>query len=314
MEVCKMEKNELVKYQNDMNKLSFKNFNNMDMNIFMALCTQVKEQGTKEIKLSFSQIKELAHYEKKSSIEEFKTVLKRMNRKLMSVNCEVITAEEDTMFVLFPTFTIKTKEELLVIAVNEKFIWLLNEMKSYTIFELTEFVNLNSKYAKHLYRILKQWRTTGAYIFHDLNEFRELMDIPIKYSNKYMMDECVNVAVKEIQNLEKSFKDFTCTPVYARKRGKPLEGLEFTWTAEQPPKAEPTELELEGQEKFTDVNSFEEYISHYTGKDKPSAVALKIAKDIEKGNKPPKKSKNKFNNFQQRNDYDFDEIERLFVN
>ena len=312
MEVCKMEKNELVKYQNDMNKLSFKNFNNMDMNIFMALCTQVKEQGTKEIKLSFSQIKELAHYEKKSSIEEFKTVLKRMNRKLMSVNCEVITAEEDTMFVLFPTFTIKTKEELLVIAVNEKFIWLLNEMKSYTIFELTEFVNLNSKYAKHLYRILKQWRTTGKYVFHNLDEFRELMDIPVKYSNKSMVRDCVNVAVEEIQKLNNSFKDFQCEPIYAKKRGKPLEGLEFTWTAEEVPKATAqAELELKGQEKFTDVQSFDEYLKAYKGADKPSSVALKIAKDIEKGNK--KKSgtakKNAFNSFENQNNYDFDTLE-----
>ena len=86
-------------------------------------------------------------------------------------------------------------------------------------------------------------------------------------------------------------------------------------TAEEVPKATAsTELELEGQEKFTDAQSFDEYLKAYKGADKPSAVALKIAKDIEKGNKAPKKSKNRFNNYQQRNDYDFDEIERLFVN
>ena len=306
---------ELVKYQNSMNKLSFKNFTQTDMDLFMALCTQVKEQGVKEIKLSFAKIKELTRYdEKKKGIDEFIKDLERMNEHLISVNCKIITDSKIIMFVLFPTFEINKTEETLTVAVNEKFTWLLNEVKNYTIFELAEFVNLNSKYAKHLYRILKQWRTVGKYVFHDLDEFRELMDIPVKYSNKSMVRDCVNVAVEEIQKLNNSFKDFQCEPIYGKKRGKPLEGLEFTWTPEErPKKAEPTE-ELEGQEKFTDAQSFDEYLKAYKGADKPSAVALKIAKDIEKGNKAPKKPKNSFCNFKQ-NEYDFEQLEKeLFVN
>lgn len=308
--------NDIVKYQNDMNRLKFNGFTRTDMNIFMSLCLKVKEQGTKEIILTFSELKKMIHYEKKNNVKEFMADLKQMNKKLMNVNCEIITDDEDIMFVLFPTFTIKRNEEMLIIAVNEKFVWLLNEMKNYTAFELEEFINLNSKYSKNLYRLLKQWRTLGKYTFYDLQEFRELMDIPQKYTNKYMMNECVAVAVKEIQKLEKSFENLECTPIYAPKRGKPLEKLQFTWTPEKIPQPT-TQEQLQGQENFTDVQTFDEYMKAYQGEDKPSAVAIKIAQDIEKGKKkkladPKEQKKNSFNNFHQRT-YNNEELEDLLL-
>jgi len=309
--------NDIVKYQNDMNKLRFNGFTRTDMNIFMSLCLQVKEQRTKEIIMTFSEIKKMIHYEKKNNITEFIADLKQMNKKLMNVNCEIITDDEETMFVLFPTFTIKRNEEILIIAVNEKFVWLLNEMKNYTAFELEEFVSLKSKYAKNLYRLLKQWRTTGKYTFYDLQEFRELMDVPKSYTNRQLMQDCVNVAVEEIQKLDNSFKNFKCKPDYANKRGKPLEKLIFTWKPETvPEKNLPEEKQnpeqLQGQESFADVQTFNEYVKAYTGEDKPSAVAIKIAQDIEAGNKKKKAKpkKNSFNNFHQR-EYTKEEMEDL---
>lgn len=308
-----MDKNEIVKYQNDMNKLSFKGFSQIDMNIFIVLCSKVKEKNTTEVVLEFSEIKRLAHYEKKNSTAEFIADLKRMNRHLMSVNCEIITESEIIMFVLFPTFKIDRNSETLTVAVNKEFTWLLNEIKSYTVFELSEFVELNSKYAKNLYRLLKQWRTQGQYIFYDLEEFRELMDVPKAYSNKYMMSECVAVAVKEISKLDTSFQNFKCEPIYARKRGKPLSALKFTWDAEKPLKSQNTSSQEEILDEQQQSQNFDEYIKAYNGSDKPSAVTLKIAKDIEKGRKQPDKNKNKFMNFSQR-EYDYDELEKELLN
>lgn len=302
---------EIVKYQNNMNRLKFKGFTQTDMNLFMGICSQMKEKNTKKIVLSFSQIKDLVRYdEKKKGVDEFISDLKRMNEHLMSVNCEIITDSEISMFILFPTFKINLSNETLTVAVNEEFTWLLNEMRNYTAFELEEFINLNGKYAKILYRLLKQWKTQGQYIFHNLEEFRELMDIPITYSNKLMIQKCVNVAVEEIGKLDKSFQDFKCEPIYARKRGKPLDKLMFTW---KPEKAVQTqENQLKGQETFTDVQSFDEYMKGYQGEDKPSPVAIKIAQDIEKGRKKATPKKNSFNDFQQRS-YDYDELEKMLL-
>lgn len=226
--------NEIVKYQNDMNKLNFKGFTQTDMNMFMALVAQMKEKDVQEVKMSFSDIKSLIRYdEKKKGKEDFITDLEQMNRHLMSVNCKIITGSKRIMFVLFPTFKIDDAEETLTVAVNSEFKWLLNEMKNYTTFELTEFIDLKSKYAKNLYRLLKQWRANGQYIFNDLEQFRTLMDVPKAYTNRQLMQDCVSVAVEEISGLNGSFKDFKCEPIYARKRGKPLDKLMFTWQAEK---------------------------------------------------------------------------------
>ena len=309
--------NELVKYNNQMNKVLLTGFNKCHMDLFMAICSKAKNHGTNEIIIKTADLKEITQFErggKRGFFEE----LDAMTDQLQRINGKIVDRtpgqRKFVKFTIFPTFEYSESEEELTVKVNEKFAWLLNEFENYTVFELTEFVNLNSKYAKHLYRILKQWRTTGKYIFHNLDEFRELMDVPKAYTNRQLMQDCVAIAVAEIQKLNNSFKDFQCEPIYGKKRGKPLEGLEFTWTPEErPKKAEPTE-ELEGQEKFTDAQSFDEYLKAYKGADKPSAVALKIAKDIEKGNKAPKKPKNSFCNFKQ-NEYDFEQLEKeLFVN
>ena len=297
--------NELVKYQNDMNQLSFKGFTQTSMNMFMALCSKVKDRGTKDLVLDFGYIKKISRYdEKKLTKEDFVKDLTKMNEQLMSVNCKIITENKIIMFVLFPTFVIDEEKETLTVAVNEKFEWLLNDMSRYTIFELEEYVDLKSKYAKNLYRLMKQWRCDGEFTFHNIENFRELMDVPTTYTNKYMMERCVNVAIEEISKLDKSFNGFKCTPEYWRKRGKPLKSLTFTWEPdERVKKADQAEGQDEEQESFSNPETFEEYVAKYKGADKPSSVALKIAKDIEKGNKKKQSEgkKNGFNNFTPRN-------------
>lgn len=124
-----------------------------------------------------------------------------------------------------------------------------------------------------------------------------------------MIEKCVNIAVDEINKLDKSFQNFKCTPEYARKRGKPLEKLIFTWDTTAIPPTVPTAE----QTSFSDQQTFEEYIKDYQGDDKPTPLDLKIAKDIQKNrhNKESKKAKkNAFNNFDQR-DYDNETLEKL---
>lgn len=302
---------EIVKYKNEINTLKFKGFTKTDMNLFIALCAKMKDCETNEITFEFDYLKQITSYTS-TDTKDFISDLDRMNDKLSKITARFETDDEIVRFTLFPVFVINKKNLTLTVSVNPKFAYLLNNViTSFTIFDLQEFIRLDSKYSKNLYRILKQWRTQGQYIFHNLEEFRELMDIPTKYTNKYMMNECVAVAVEEIQKLDKSFQDFECTPIYARKRGKPLEKLMFTWKAET---TKQQENQLQGQASFTDIQTFDEYMKGYQGADKPTPVELKIAKDIVKGKKKKAEEPktNKFNNFNQRN-YDFDEFEKVLL-
>ena len=223
--------NETVKYNNDMNLLKFKGFTKIDMNILMVLCSKMKDKDIQEITLSFEQIKELAKFTSTDK-KDFIKALEGMVERLIKVNCKIITENKRIYFVLFPTFIIDEDNETLTIGVNKDFTFLLNDLKAFTIFELAEFVDLNSKYSKNLYRLLKQFRTTGKMIINDVEDFKEKMDCPKSYSKKYFYDDVIKVAIKEL-NEKEVFKDLKVEPKTAKKRGSPVVGYTFTFEAEQ---------------------------------------------------------------------------------
>ena len=262
--------NEIVKYDNYMNALKFKGFTTTDLNMLMALCAKAKESGTQKIFFDFDELKELTAY-KQTSNQKFIDDLERMNKKLMQVTCNLKTATESIMFVLFPTFRTDYENLTLTVSVNTDFSFVLNELtKNFTRFELEEFVHLDSKYAKNLFRMLKQFKTTG-YFKIGLEDFREKLDIPKTYSNKYIMDKVIKPSMDELNS---SFTNLKCEPVYARKRGKPVIGYEF-----------------------------------YFGKE-----VIEVPKEIEKQKKEPvkKAKKNKFTDVHQR-EYDYDELEKKLL-
>lgn len=321
---------EVVKYKNDMNKLNFKGLGKSDMNLFMAICSKVKEQGENVICINFNYLRQISNYTG-HTIDGFISDLKRMSQRIMAVNCEIITNNGGfDIFHLFNRFTANPETQVLTVKVNPDFAWLLNEFTDkYTTFELKEFVGLQSKYAKNLYRLLKQWRGTGQYSFNDINQFRKIMDVPEAYSSKRLMEKVITPAVKEISRLDKSFINFKCEPLYAKRRGKPLTGYKFTWQAEQPlepitkelpadkqtskPQKELTQEEKDKLIKEYGADVTEDYIKRTTQYHCCDYATIRkwIAEDKEK-ERSRKPKKNTFNNIPQ-HDYDFNELEKTLL-
>lgn len=252
--------NELVKYNSEMNTLNFRGFGKVDMNLLMSLCSKLKNKGTDRITISFDKIKELSNYTSTDKTEFIKD-LERMSDRLMQVNSRLLIDGKIAKFVLFPTFIIDPEKETLTVAVNKEFSYILNELEEYTIFELEEFVGLNSKYSKTLYRLLKQYRGKGKYEFHSITGFRELLDVPASYTSRQLMQRCVAPCIEEISALDKSFKDFKCEPKYANKRGKPLDKLIFTWQPERNTFVDWNAGQLEGQSGFSTPEEMDNYMS-----------------------------------------------------
>lgn len=222
------EMNEIVKYDNYMNNLSFKGFTTTDLNFLMFLCNKLRDKDISEITVSFEELRVKTGY-KQTSINKFVNDLERMNKKLMEITCRLKTESKIIMFVLFPTFEIDIENQQLVVSVNPKFKFILNELiKNFTRVELHEFVVLESKYTKNLYRLLKQYRSTGHYEV-DIEKFRNVMDIPESYTNRDVMSKVINISLKELAGY---FQNLKCIPKYARKRGKPVTGYIFTFVPE----------------------------------------------------------------------------------
>lgn len=316
--------NEVVKYDNYMNALKFTRFTTTDFNFLMLLCSKMRDKDVTELTIPFEELREKTGYTR-TSIQKFRIDLERMNEKLMRVTCKLKTETRTLMFVLFPTFDINLENQTLTVSVNEKFKFILNELiKNFTRFDLSEFVKLNSKYSKTLYRLLKQFKSTGR-LEINLDEFKRKMDCPASYSNKYIMDLIIKPVLKELQNY---FQNLKCTVQYEHKRGKPVSGYIFTFTPEQLPKLEPKEFpadessepqkELTQEEKDKLIKEYgadvtEDYIKRTTQYHCCDYDTIKkwIAEDKEK-ERSRKPKKNTFTDIPQR-DYDFDELEKALL-
>ena len=240
--------NEIVKYDNYMNELKLKDFTSTDLDFLITLCAKMRDMDTKEVIFDFSEIKEITNY-KITSKERFVNELERMNRKLMQVTCRLKTQDRIIMFVLFPTFEINLNNNTLIVAVNEKFKFILNELiNGFTRFELAEFIKLDSKYTKNLYRLLKQFRTTGKFVVNDIEDFKEKLDSPKSYKAKDFKRFVLDVAVNELKE-KKCFKNLKVEPKTAKKRGSPVIAYSFTFEAEQIKKNPITDYTIEQHRK-----------------------------------------------------------------
>ena len=80
--------NEIVKYDNYMNKLYFKKFKSVEYDLLMTLCTKLRDKDTNTIILSFAEIKKIIQ-DTKHTNENFIECLKSMNEKLMKITCSL---------------------------------------------------------------------------------------------------------------------------------------------------------------------------------------------------------------------------------
>ena len=70
--------------------------------------------------------------------------------------------------------------------------------KNFTVFELQEFNALASSYSKNMFRLLKQYKSTGFYKV-SIEEFRRLLDIPESYNMS-------KISVKVLDPIEKELR------------------------------------------------------------------------------------------------------------
>jgi len=274
--------NEVVKYENRINTLPLVGFSSVELNLFMLLCAKAKDRGQDLIVLEYGKLKRQLGLEKQTD-KYFHGELYKMADKLSKIHCNFKNENEFVVFNLFSTFTGNLENRTLTVRVNIDFQYLLNELaKNFTLFELQEFVQLESKYSKNLYRLLKQYRRTGTYTV-EANKFRELMDCPKSYANMYFMRDCVGVAVKELSH--GYFEDLKVEPIRAKKRGAPIIAYTFTFQKSK---------QIPGQQRIDDYQE--------PAPETPAPAPKR----------QPKKKENSFNNFPQR-DYDFDELEKRLL-
>ena len=132
-------------------------------------------------------------------------------------------------FVLFYDYTIDKEEKYIEVSIHPKLKHILNEITSdFTKFELEEFTQLKSSYAKNMYRLLKQFKHTG-YFKIKTEDLRERLDIPNSYR---MTDINKRVFTPIINELTPLFLNLRINKIKAKK-GRKIEWIEFNFDKEQ---------------------------------------------------------------------------------
>lgn len=220
--------NEVVKYHNKLNTISMRKWTAEEMNFFFSVIAKVRDKGTKLIKFDSDELKELSGFADKHE-KRWITTMDKVSDKALNLKYSEERGSKKIRMNLFTYFEVDSLERTVEVEVSSKFEYVVNQLEAqFTQYELAEFTEIRSTYAKTMYRLIKQWRTVGKKEFHIL-EFRELLEIPKSYTNGEISRRVLEPIEKELSNY---FLGFKYEIIKSNKRGNPVIGYLFMWKPE----------------------------------------------------------------------------------
>lgn len=223
--------NELVKYHTELNTIPLRKFSPVEMNLFFSIISRMRDKGEQTVRFSFDQLRDLSDY-KATANSRFIDDIYSTYEKILSLRFGNRSANglNRSMFVMFTQFEIvgDTDEPYVDIKIFEKAIPLLNGLDEWVRYSLKQFNELQSSYSKTMFRLLKQFRTTG-YAYFSKEDFSELLDIPKSYRESDINKNILKPIKEELTPL---FRGLTIKKKYGKGRGKPVIGYQFSFKPE----------------------------------------------------------------------------------
>ncbi|WP_187836369.1 replication initiation protein, partial [Helicobacter pylori] len=196
------------------NKVNLGKLSEREANLLFAIFQRLKDQGNTLIRFEPQDLKRMLGI--KISYDNLTRTARSMWNKIKTadfwevrdiiVNGRECVSEKNYM--LFQVCEIvsdkETREFLYMdIQLNTGYNYLLNNLGmggQYTSFNLLEFQRVRGKYAKTLYRLLKQYKSTGI-LSVEWSQFKELLDIPKDYEMRNIDQKVLTPAIKELHKI-----------------------------------------------------------------------------------------------------------------
>ncbi|MBM3087461.1 replication initiation protein [Campylobacter coli] len=264
---------DIVKYHNDFNKIQLPSFTEIEQDLLCGLMVKLKEEKGKVTFYPWDLRNILKSSYDNNSLMEFVSSLKRKFFKADFTIIEKTTRGEKeveahktiNLFTEFAIYVYESSKDLesIEIQVNPRFEYILNQLTAnFTAFELSEFVSLSGKYTKTLYRLLKQYRTTGKAYF-EWEEFCRIMDIPENKTtgdiDKFILKPALKELTKErnlFDQIRVPFKNLAYEKEKqkgTRGRGGKVIGITFTF---KPENIQMQKLEHESKKIMSDEQKY----------------------------------------------------------
>lgn len=226
MQEVKHSYNYITKYNNEMNLVPLRNFNALEIDLFFAICTKMKEQGSRKVVYEFSDLRALSEHKKHTTIQEFSNILESVFDKIQKLQYKEKKEGKKKSFSLFPYYEIDENSQTVSVSLNLDLKHILNNLTgNFTRFELKELTEIKSSYSKNMFRILKQFRKSGYFVI-TIEDFRDRLDIPSSYRMSDINKRILNVIERDLSN------NFRNLCIKKKNRGRKITHLEFIFDKE----------------------------------------------------------------------------------
>ena len=223
-----MEK-DLVKYNNVLNRLSIGKLEEKELELFFALCLELKEKGVEDVYINITEFKN--RYNMGRSNIRFEKYLEVVLSKFLETKLIIKSTNGLEIGNFFRKFKIDFKNNNLYVQVDRDYSFILNDLvEMYTQFSFNQYQGLKSKYAKRLMPKLAQWNGTKKIKF----EKEDLFEI-LGASESYKSDlSSFNKRILKpaTAELKKVFCNLKVTPIKNNnsKTTNKIKSYLFTWT------------------------------------------------------------------------------------
>lgn len=193
--------NEVVKHHNDLNTVPMRNWTREEMNFFFAIIAKLRDEGSREVIFDKRALAALANYTVTHN-ERLEDTMERLVKKISQIHYIEKTSNSLELMNLFSRFRVDWSDDLSEmtarIKVTEEFSYVMNRLDiEFTTYELKEFTQIRSTYAKTVYRLLKQWRKVGKIEF-SVAQFKKLLDTPDYYGPSHIEKNVIKPVMKEL--------------------------------------------------------------------------------------------------------------------
>lgn len=209
----------VVKYNNDFNMMPIPKFHGRQLDLFLSIIAFTNENNKdskikildfwnpnkRHIEIPITKFVKICRAENWN--RNFNKVVNEIDEFLEMLIDYSVSYETDKAkyhFVCFEEAKWDKIEQTIRVTFQKRFYdMIVNYKLGYTRYELIEFINLTSIYAKRLYMFLKQFRNQGRFIIK-WEDFKTRMQIPNSYQQCDVNKQVLKQAIKELtaeQNL-----------------------------------------------------------------------------------------------------------------
>ncbi len=206
--------NTYTTYHNNANKVNLGKLSEREANLLFAIFQRLKDQGNTLIRFEPQDLKRMLNIdisnERLSEVviklwDSIKTADFWEVRDIIVNGRECVSEKNYMLFQVCEIVSDKETREFLYmdIQLNTGYNYLLNNLGmggQYTSFNLLEFQRVRGKYAKTLYRLLKQYKSTGI-LSVEWTQFRELLDIPKDYKMENIDQKVLTPSLKKLRKI-----------------------------------------------------------------------------------------------------------------